>query len=347
MTHTILLTWPPFYVVLGGLIAAVIGLIFFVLATTESPAGEAAGKWESLEGFLRNLSPKKIRWREIVKDIGIGFLVAGVVSVTYEWATRTTAEREEGLEVVNSLMASIIGRNVWEEIRNETVKVPRVRRNLVIDVGLQRDWELANGQTIVLPKCKAVMSMRIGYDLYLVSSDEPQTPVQQAVDYYMWDDELQLPRFESVTVSTQIDAFHTKDETISGDELKQISDGKGSIILEGKHAIKFPPPEMNKPVRITTKRYELVNTPGDYNLTMGALTARVPSLEQHTITINFTGGLDDVEPNITTNWSGHKFTPNGNKSAWTFDGIMLPGQGIQIELVVPPDKKSPARAPCG
>lgn len=344
MTHLLFVESPPRYIWIGSLIALLIGLILFLATTLKRTPWDSTKKWSSIWGFVSN-----IRWKEILKDIGIGFIVAGVVSVTYEWNTRSMAEREKDLETINRLMSSIIGPNVWEEIRNETIKVPRVRRNLVINLHLQRDWTLPNGQKIDLPKCRAILFMEIGYDLYLVSSEEPQPPVQQALNYEMWDEELQLPRFERVRIITPKNPFQTEEVKIEGDVLHKVNevyDGKGTITLQGKYAVKFPPPEMNKPVRIITERYEIVNTPGQLSLTMGALTARVPGIEPHTITVHLMDRLDDVEPRIETFWSGHRFTPNADKSEWTFDGIMLPGQGLQIVFNVPRDKKSPARRPC-
>lgn len=342
MTHLLFFEPPPRYIWAGSLIAILIGLIL-ILATTL--------RWDKNQKWTANLraSLSNIRWGGILKDVGIGFIVAGVVSVTYEWNTRSTAEREKGIEIVNSLMSGIIGPNVWEEIRNEAVKAPRVRRNFVINLHLQRDWTLPNGQKIVLPKCRAILSVEVGYDLYLVSSEEPQPPVQASLDYEMWDEALQLPRFESVRVITPKNAFQAEEVKIEGDVLQkkgEIYDGQGTITLQGKYAVKFPPPDMNTPVRIITKRYEIVNTPGQYSLTMGALTARVPNTEPHTITVHFMDHLDDVEPSIDTFWSGHKFTPNADKSEWTFDGIMLPGQGLQIVFHVPQEKKGQALRPC-
>lgn len=343
MTHLLFFA-PPRYILVGSLIAILIGLILFVATTAE-------GRWEKTQRWTSNIKTfvLNIHGREILKDIGIGFVVAGVVSLTYEWNTRSTAEREKGIEVVNSLMSGIAGPNVWAEIRNEAVKAPKVRRNFVMNLHLQRDWALPNGQKIILPKCRAILFVEIGYDLYLVSSEEPQPPVQAGLDYEMWDKELQLPQFESVRVITPTNPFQTEEVKIDGDTLQkkgEVYDGEGTITLQGKYAVKFPPPEMNRPVHIVTQRYEIVNTPGQYSLTMGALTAMVPNMDQHTITIHFMDHLDDVVPSIETYWSGHKFTPNADKSDWTFDGIMLPGQGFQIVFHVPEDKKSPSLRPC-
>jgi hypothetical protein len=339
MAQLLLLVVPPGFVWVSSLVAILIGLALFLLTALEGSGWDSARKWYSVRAFV-----SKIRWRDIVKDVGIGFLVAGVVSLTYEWATRSTAERAEGLEIINKVMSGIIGPNVWQEISDETIKMPRVRRNLTIEMRLQRDWKL-HGRAVVLPKCRAVLYMKLSYDLYRVSSQEPQTPIQQAVDYEMWDEELRLPRFESVTVITQVNPLRVETVEYRGEKLKEISTDEKGFKLEGEHEVKFPE-EARLFVRIVTERYELVDIPGNYNLTMGALTARVPeNIGEHTITLTI-NRLDDVEPEITTNWGGHVFTHNADKSVWTFDGIMLPGQGLQVTFKVPRDKKGRALRPC-
>src|SRR6266850_973443 len=50
-----------------------------------------------------------LRWRELARDIGIGFLVAAVVSVAYESSTRSVAEKEKGVDIVDKLMSTFLG----------------------------------------------------------------------------------------------------------------------------------------------------------------------------------------------------------------------------------------------
>jgi len=81
----------------------------------------------------------------------------------------------------------------------------------------------------------------------------------------MWNEELQLPRFEWVRIFT-LDKFLQQKEKkrYEGEALRKLEDGKGSIKLQGEDAVELPnPPEF---VRIVTRRYEIVDTPGQYTL---------------------------------------------------------------------------------
>lgn len=327
-----LLALPPKNILLDSAIAILIGLILFLITTLRRLT------WSSFREFLSDL-----QWRNILKDIGMGFLVAGIVSAVYEWNTRSAAEREKGVEVVNNLMSSFTGQNVWEEIRDETIRVPKLRRNIKIRLHFLKDWTLPNGQKVLLPKYQTILWMEFGYDLYLVASEGNQFPVQHALNYEMWNEELQLPRFERVRVITPINPFQSREDVYEGARLKEIYDGKGSIKLQGKYEVNLPPPEENRPVRIITERYEIVNTPGQYSLTMGTLCARDPNSEEHTITV-YMDHIDGIEPEVTTYWRGHQFKPNNDKTIWTFDGIMLPGQGFNIVFNVSPDQAVSAQS---
>jgi len=96
----------------------------------------------------------RLGWRELVRDIGIGFLVAAVVSVVYESSTRSVSEKERGVDIVDNLLSTFLGEDVWREIRSEVVRTPVLRRNHIIKVALLREGRLPDGQVISFPKCR-------------------------------------------------------------------------------------------------------------------------------------------------------------------------------------------------
>jgi len=286
--------------------------------------------------------------RELIRDVGIGFVVAAVVSVSYEASTRSVAEKEKGVDVIDNLMSSFLGENVWKEMRDEVVRTPVLRRNHVVRISLMRNGTLRNGQVISFPKCRALLHLESGYDLYRLTPENTPATVQQALNFEMWDQQLQLPRFELVRI-IDLDRFLQQKERkrYQGETLRKIEDGKGNIKLEGAEAVDLPGPGENKPVRIVSERYEIVSTPGQYSFILPVLTTRLPESEAHTVTVIVEEVPDDISVEVNTFWSGHKFVPSADKKTWTFDGIMLPGQGLSVMLNVPPEKQGSSLNPCG
>jgi hypothetical protein len=329
-----LMFWAPGSIWESASVAALIGLLILLITIT---ARRHDLSWKE---YFRQL-----RLRDLARDIGIGFLVAAVVSVAYESSTRSVAEKEKGVDIIDNLMSSFLGENVWKEVRGEVVRTPVLRRNHVIKIALLRNGTLPGGQSISFPKCRALLRFESGYDLYRLTPESTPAVIQQTLNYEMWNDELQLPRFEWVKIFT-LDNFLQQKETrrYEGEALKKLEDGRGSIRLQGKDAIDLPEPGENKPIRVVTQRYEIVSTPGQYNLVIPVLTTRLES-EPHTITIIVEDHPDDIDIVVETFWSGHQFTHSDTKT-WVFDGIMLPGQGLTITLKVSPDKQGLPQKPC-
>src|ERR1043166_6510485 len=67
---------------------------------------------------LQQLVGERFHWNEIVRDIGIAFLVAGIVSFIYEWSTRVTAEHHKMKSVLQTVMSSFVPEDVWNEVNN-------------------------------------------------------------------------------------------------------------------------------------------------------------------------------------------------------------------------------------
>jgi len=108
--------------------------------------------------------------------------------------------------------------------------------------------------------------------------------------------------------------------------------------------IDLPSPNDNRPINVLSERYEIVSTPGQYRLTVPVLVAKGPS-EAHTINISIEGIPDDIEAEVTSFYNGLNFKPDASKRNWTFDGVMLPGQGINVVFRVRAGKDAVASTP--
>lgn len=272
-------------------------------------------KWKSVA--------KRELWKEIVRDIGIAFLVAAIVSMVYEWSTRSAAEHEKMSCVLTTLMSSYVTEAVWNEVNAGVFKKTVRRENAEVKLRLQRQGVLPNGQTITLPEHQAVLWMEYSYDLYGMATGSPRLEVQHSVDYYMWNEQMNMPRFERVVI---IKHFPKEEEIrYEGVGLQKIDKGRGTIRLAGETGIDLPPPEKQSPVRIITERYEIVNLPGFHGIIL-------PELTTGTIKVSIEGTLPDgIEPIVSTGRSEHDFKrPDNNQYNWIFDGTMLPGQTILL-----------------
>ncbi len=146
--------------------------------------------------------------------------------------------------------------------------------------------------------------------------------MKHELDYYqMWNADLQLPRFDRVIVSGP-----GVRKIYEGQELLRIYDG-GAV----RFNVRLPSRYSGKAVRIVTERHELVSTPGSYDLVMPELAGKLEHSGDPTVRLAITEIPDDIEADVTTYYEPHGFTkPDVKTNTWTFAGILLPGQGLNI-----------------
>jgi hypothetical protein len=294
---------PPKGVWIGVLIATALG----ILALVTSPY------WE-IERY------PNFHLKELGRDIGIAFIVAAVVSLIYEWNTRSIAEKENMLNLYNNLMSANVSEEVWEEVNKEIFQWPVRRSNIKIRLKVMRDFPLSEGRKKTFSPRVSVLWMQYEYDLYRLAAGKKKFDVTHILDYFFErDTEINVPRFERVIV-TGCDSKVIKD--YQGTNLAGISNAKGSVELVGNDGIALPSLKQKQYVRITTERYEFVNTPGFYLLVM-------PELVVGKIKITIEELPEDLEAEVIK-MDYHEFLPEKDKNVWNFDGVMLPGQFVSI-----------------
>jgi hypothetical protein len=265
--------------------------------------------------------------REIVRDLGIAFIVAAVVSAVYEYSTRNIEKHESDTKMINRIMSFFAPDVVWAEVRDQILRRGALRRNVQIELAVSRN-KVLNGRTVNLPPGQAVMWMKYSYDLYNLTGVEALVPVRHELETSLEDQAARLPRFERLTVMGP----ESEARLYEGTDLDKLSDGHGAIELLGAQRVHLPPSELKQPVQILTERYEIVHTPGFYYLIVPELTVPEEQGTEPTIRVTINELPDDLEPDVTTYYgTQHDFVrPDPTKNVWIFKKTLLPGQGLTV-----------------
>jgi hypothetical protein len=212
----------------SSIVAFVVGILILLI-----PQGVEHIEW------LQQLVGEKFHWNEIVRDIGIAFLVAGIVSFIYEWSTRVTAEHHKMISIVQTVMSSFVPEDVWNEVNSEILHRMVARRNLDVKLTLYRSGQLPSGESITLAPTQAVLRTKVSYDLYGLVTGSCSADVTHYLEQEMRNEEMDLPRFIRVNVTT---AENRTSLEYTGAKLDEIYDKKkGCIKLADKHSIKLLP----------------------------------------------------------------------------------------------------------
>src|SRR5215213_1206777 len=196
----------------SSIVALVVGILILLI-----PQGV-----EHIE-CLHQLLGERFHWKDIVRDIGIAFLVAGIVAFIYEWSTRVTAEHHKMKSVVQTVMSSFVPEDVWNEVNREILHRMVARRNLVIQMMLYRSGQLPTGESITLPPTQAVLWIQVSYDLYGLVTGSYRSDVTHYLDQEMRNEEVDLPRFTRAQVITAESGTSLE---YTGHELDEIYDRK-------------------------------------------------------------------------------------------------------------------------
>jgi hypothetical protein len=293
-------------------ISVVVGVVLLVLSFR-------VNKWNrtSLIGIPKDLLS------EILRDMGVAFFVAVIVTGVYELHVRQVLDTEKLEGVLSTVLKYNIPPNVWDEVSGHVLDSKVIRRNVAIDFEIRPDSSL--------PPSKAYLIMTYSYDLYSLSSNSTDIRVQHKFvsDYH------NLARWED----------------------GQIKDSQGNIVAELKPgeeqepflktihlepAYDFRRQSINggfidaSAVHVTTRRREITNLPGIYPLGIPVLmegTREAPIRVSVTIPASV-----EIEPTIDTQWEVHTFSTKGrqgNKYMWNYVGVLLPGQGFDVSISQP------------
>lgn len=260
-------------------------------------------------------------WHDLIRDVGIAFLVAAIVAAIYELHARSRFDIETMVGVLDATIGEIIRLDVWKAVKCQIIERDMIRQGVEIHLDVKPIAELFG---------PAVLSMQFEYDLYgLHSKPKENVTLMHYLDAHLMHDELlkyehakDLPKFEQITVGS-------KDYPVTPCPNDHIKDGRftASINLGAKDG---------EPIHIITKRKEITYIPGSYNLMMGEITRGV--------VLHLTGLPPDIEASVNMRPHTEHGVPLRVDDTLRYfkDTILLPGQGIEFRFKYKPTLPKPA-----
>jgi hypothetical protein len=262
--------------------------------------------------LLAELSARNLA-ADLLRDIGIAFLVAVLVARFYELHERGKRERERIEGVLDATMAEYVPPEIWQDTKEQFKRRKLIRKEVEIRFDLKHDKSLSGNL--------AIIELEFEYMLHGLGQKPVKERVQHELDYQFEEKGSNLPRFDRLLVQkgreTRLYDTPAKLQQIVKDGIVTVDVEVGGRKDPG--------------VRILTKRLELTNVPGSYNLFMTELTKG--------LRLRVGRFPEDVEIDVKIRPEGNweKVTAAGNE--WTYDELMLPGTGIEIKLICPPRTK--------
>ena len=246
-------------------------------------------------------------WRKLGQELSMALVVAAVVSLLFELYQRSHDTLEATQRAFNASMADALTPDVWDGVKRQILDKRLLRQNVTLRGRLSRSRDL--------PANLAIWDLQFEYELLNLDTRKKDLHVQHELDYQFRFPERRLPRFERVVMETR-DVSREFDES----QLKRMTE-KGTIDLDVALDARG-----GSPVRILTRRLEVVNAPGSYNLYM----------------TEFTKGIriynDGIPPGVGIEV---RVRPEGEAQTlkkvgtgvWVCDSLVLPGQGIEFKFL--------------
>jgi len=275
-------------------------------------------------------------WGEVSRDVGIAFIVAGIISIIYEWSTRTTEKKIEMKSILDESLSTFIPNVVWNEVKTEVLlrKVFRSNMELRLKV-LEGEFKFDDkADSIKIPEDKIVLKTILSYNLYGISTGNSNVDVKHHLDQHMRNNDMRLPCFTSATIK----GGENESKIYIGDELAALVDSRtGCLSLSGKNNVKTSYLNQTNPTVICIERYEIVNVPGLYTMVMPEMVIPmsndIASHKKPTVNIILENEIKKgIEMSIETwfNSPNHKFEKNASGNEWQFKSVILPGQGFSL-----------------
>jgi hypothetical protein len=193
----------------------------------------------SFTGASLDFMKSHISW---IREVGIAFLIASLVTYSYESRARQEFADATVNRVLEIVMGDIVDTKIWKEMREQILEKEGVRRNATVRFRLYRPGGMESG--------RCVLGVTLEYRLGCLRSRTRDLVVKHFVDSFMADPVLGLPRLDRVEIDgmteplPDVTAF---EKTIAASRDKD-------------------------PVLILVERREIVYFPGAYNFLMSELT---------------------------------------------------------------------------
>ena len=242
--------------------------------------------------FIYELLPEPLN--HLVRDIGMAFLIAAIVTEIYERYAREAAASESAEEIVGKLVSDILDRGVWRELREQIVEKVAVRKATRVELRLFSQG--AGGGN------RLRLWVKITYRLSSLRSRTKDVDIVHFLDSYMRDDALGLPRFISFVV---------------GGNHEQLSHSQTRI----KKVVTLGP-RGSPDIPVEVEREELVYIPGAYSLLTGDLT------ELKSVTLS----EEPIDTRVTLNFSMFDERNLQVNQPYESGRYLLPGQALEFRF---------------
>jgi hypothetical protein len=236
---------------------------------------------------------------EIVRDIGIAFLVASIVGGIYDLHARSRYDIETMSGVLAAILGDFVSGEVWAHIKEQILSKSWMRNPLALEFSLSAPA----GPDLPHPGL-TVLRLRMSYDIHNLKAVKQVVKVIHRLDFHRT--YQHLPRFTAVHVAGRPLAME--------------------VLREGQfdEAIMLNP-RGGKGVHVRVDREEVIYVPGSYNLVMTGL-AKGLKISLEDIPDNVLASVN-IRPHIDKPISLQKFTELQDELE---DVLLLPGQVVEI-----------------
>lgn len=228
-----------------------------------------------------------------VREVGIAFAVAALVTFVYESKARDDFADATFQHVLERVMGDVIDTKLWEEMKEQILEKQAIRKQTNVTFAVQRPEDF--------PANRLVLSVNMNYRLEALRSRTKELTVLHFVDEFMRDPVTRdLPRLDRVQVGAE-----TMPLPADGGRFKNV----------------VPISKDRPAVPVQVDRREIVYLPGGYNLLMSELT----QLELISLLVV----PDDVKVTINCFFNEEPLTM---AKAIRLDRYLLPGQSIEVRF---------------
>lgn len=260
---------------------------------------------------------------DILRDVGIAFVVAIVVTFVYEVSTRGIFEGAKMQQVLKTVLSYDVPNSVWDELNDNVLHRPVIRRNATVAFRVEKDPSFFS--------TLARLRMEYGYSLYSFGASSIEPVRHDVVGHMVF---RGYPRFESASITEpgkEPDVYDRARLEREG----MLRSFKRDIYLEPGYNFSTDSYEDAHAARVQTVRDEVISLPGAYPL-------GIPEIVEGPINVTVQVP-DGVEPEMDAQWGQHAFGLVGTQRLpgdyveyrYVFRGTLLPGQTILVLFKVP------------
>jgi hypothetical protein len=307
----------PRDIVVLSVVVLLAGLLFIV-------ASAFLNRWRKRrEAGQKQVPLAAVIFTDILRDIGIAFVVAIVVTIVYEESTRGIFEGAKMQQVLKTVLSYDVPNSVWAELNDYVLHRPVIRRKASVVFRVEKDPSFYGN----------LARLRMDYSYYLYSFGASSiVPVRHdVVGHMIFRD---YPRFEHASVTEPGKEPDTYDRARLEREGKLKSFQK-EFYLEPGYNFSADAYDDTRAARVQTVRDEVVSLPGAYPL-------GIPEIVEGPVEVTVQVP-EGVEPEMDAQWGQHAFglvskqplPGDYTEYKYSFSGTLLPGQTILVLFKVP------------